>query len=328
MAKKTKHKSEKHQITSEQPLQKRTLKINLIRFALIVVFMIFVGSLSIAFMDIVQLDHTLNKKLVTAKVLATDIKLTMTPTPTSTPTPTPTPTPAEPVYTGFCLNVPVLMYHHVQPYDIATQKGQTSLTVDSAAFDQQMGYLASHGYTTYFAEDLVNALRAHTGLASKSVVVTLDDGYDDNYSYAFPILRKYGVKGTLMVPTGLLGVTSGTNNYFNWAQLNEMLGSGVISVGNHTWSHYPMGTGTAEKDEYEISTAQKELVQHTGRNPSVFTYPYGTDATAARVQAELARDGFAGAYSTIGGTYQCDSFIYSLHRTRVGNTIFPAYGIY
>ena len=47
---------------------------------------------------------------------------------------------------GFCLNVPVLMYHHVQPISIATQLGHAQLTVDSNIFEQQLGYLAAAGY--------------------------------------------------------------------------------------------------------------------------------------------------------------------------------------
>lgn len=90
----------------------------------------------------------------------------------------------------FCLNVPVLMYHHVQPYTIAEQRGQGSLTVDTTVFDQQMQYLITHGYKTISAEDLVLALRNHTYLPPSDVVVTIDDGYLDNYTDAFPIAKK------------------------------------------------------------------------------------------------------------------------------------------
>ncbi|MDE2025048.1 MAG: polysaccharide deacetylase family protein [Patescibacteria group bacterium] len=243
------------------------------------------------------------------------------------PTPTPTPTPT-PVYTGYCLNVPVLMYHHTAPWEIAKTKGYTSLDVDNGVFDLQMGYLASHGYNTIFAEDLVNALRNHSSLPQKSIVVSLDDGYDDVYNYAFPVARKYGIKLTVFVPTGLLGNTSPTNSYYTWGQLQDMLNSGLVSVGNHTWSHFPMGTKDTAKDQYEVSTAQKELQQYVGKNPITFAYPYGTNAGLSRLYPILAQNGIVGAFSTWGGTVQCDSFMYSLHRTRIGNVPFPAFGIY
>lgn len=258
---------------------------------------------------------------------AEEIPLTLTPTPTLTPTLTLTPTPSvepTPVYKGFCLQVPVLMYHHVSPQSIAVEKGHTSLNVDSGIFDGQMGYLAAHGYTTYFAEDVVNALLTHTPLPGKPIVVTLDDGYDDVYTYAFPSMRKYGIKASLFVPTGLMGVTAGTNAYYNWGQLSDMVGSGLARAYNHTWSHHAMGSS---EDAYEITTAQTQLQQH-GFNTHIFAYPYGTNAGLASVHTILQSQGIPGAFSTIGGTVQCDSFIMSLHRTRVGNTAFPAYGIY
>jgi hypothetical protein len=245
--------------------------------------------------------------------------------------PTPTPTPAAIptiVYSGYCLHVPVLMYHHTAPWEIAKTKGFTSLDVDNGVFELQMAYLASHGYTTIFAEDLVNALKNHTALPEKSIVVSLDDGYDDVYSYAFPVAKKYGIKLTLFVPTGLLGNVTATNSYYTWGQLKEMLGSGIVSVGNHTWSHYPMGSKDSEKDSYEVTTAQNELQQYVGKKPITFAYPYGTNAGLTRLYPLLAQNEIQGAFSTFGGTIQCDSFIFSLHRTRIGNVPFPAFGIY
>ncbi|MDE2589025.1 MAG: polysaccharide deacetylase family protein, partial [Patescibacteria group bacterium] len=130
------------------------------------------------------------------------------------------------------------------------------------------------------------------------------------------------------VPTGLLGNTSPTNSYYTWGQLQDMLNSGLVSVGNHTWSHFPMGTKDTAKDQYEVSTAQKELQQYVGKNPITFAYPYGTNAGLSRLYPILAQNGIVGAFSTWGGTVQCDSFMYSLHRTRIGNVPFPAFGIY
>ena len=104
-------------------------------------------------------------------------KLLMSPVPSKTISQTPTPVPLS----GYCLRVPVLMYHHIQPEAQAKEKGQTALTVDSGFFDKQMQYLAQNGYTTLFANELIDALRNHTGLPAKPVVITIDDGYADNF---------------------------------------------------------------------------------------------------------------------------------------------------
>ncbi len=85
-----------------------------------------------------------------------------------------------------------------------------------------------------------------------------------------------------------------------------------------------MGTGN---EDFEISTSQTQLQQNLGRQNTVFAYPNGAGYGLNFVHELLAKYGITGAFSTIGGTYQCDSFIYSLHRTRIGDTTFPAYGI-
>lgn len=227
---------------------------------------------------------------------------------------------------GFCLQVPVLLYHHIQPQSIASEKGQTSLNVDNGIFDQQMGYLASKGYHTISAEELVNALVAHTQLPSNSIVVTMDDGYLDNYVYAYPILQKYHLIGNLMVPTGLLGNTSGTNSYYNWDQLKEMVGSGVMFAYNHTWSHFAMATGPSDKDTFEIKTAQEQLQEHLGKAYPLFVYPYGSGQTVGWVQKLVKDNGFLAAFSTLGGRYDCEGNMFYLPRIHIGNAPLSSYG--
>lgn len=241
------------------------------------------------------------------------------------PTPSPLDKQAAPG-SGYCLNVPVIYYHHVQPESIAASRGQGSLTVDPTIFDQQMNYIATHGYTTLTAEQLVLALRNHTSLPEKSIVITLDDGYQDNYDYAYPIFQKYHLMGNLMVATGLLGGV-GNNTYYTWDELKQMVNSGAIYASDHTWSHYSMGTSTPEKDQMEVMTAKQQLESNLGKPQTIFTYPYGTGYNNPRVTQELIQDGFLGAYSTVGGRWQCDSYIYALRRIHIGNAPLSSYGL-
>ena len=231
-------------------------------------------------------------------------------------------TPIPQVYTGYCLRVPVLMYHHIQPESIAKQLGQTSLTVDSITFDQQMAYLAQNGYTTIWASDLINALINHTGLSPKSVVITMDDGYADNYTYALPILQKYNIKANIMLASGLMGSNP---DMLTWDQVNGLKSSGLYYFTNHTWSHFAINRGPQNKIETEIDTAQTQIQQHTGQTVNVFTYPYG--AVSSNAILTLQKKGYLGAFTEIPGFYQCDSFLMTLHRTRIGNSSLSAYGI-
>jgi peptidoglycan/xylan/chitin deacetylase (PgdA/CDA1 family) len=258
-------------------------------------------------------------KLISGKFLD-NIPLTLPPTITFTPSPTLIPTATPVPLIGYCLNVPVIMYHHIQPDAEAIAKEQKALNVDSSAFDNQMGYLVSHGYSPISAQQLVDALVNHTGLPSKSIVITLDDGYRDNYIYAFPILKKYNIVANMGVITGLVGGV----NYVTWDQIKEMSNSGLIYPVNHTWSHYSI-TQSGDKARYEVATAKQQLQDYTGRIVDTFIYPYGAINSSAI--AVLEQEGIRGAFSEISGHWQCDSFIMALHRTRIGNSSLSNYGL-
>lgn len=221
---------------------------------------------------------------------------------------------------GFCLNVPVLLYHHIKPYEQAKKDGQLSLTVDNNVFETQMAYLNSHGYKTISADQLAQALINHQQLPAKSVVITIDDGYSDAYAYVFPIARQYNVTVNLMIPTGLMT----NSNYLTWEQLKEMVGSGLVFAYDHTWSHASLGTASKEKIEYEILTAKKQLEENLGKTVNIFTYPYGSRNSL--VEGILRQNSFIAAFSTAHGSTQCTSSIMDLHRTHIGSVSLSNYG--
>jgi peptidoglycan/xylan/chitin deacetylase (PgdA/CDA1 family) len=232
------------------------------------------------------------------------------------------PSPSPQAFTGYCLRVPVLTYHHIQPQATAVELKQTSLNVDNGMFDQQMAYLAGNGYTSISALTLVEALRNHTGLPGKSVVITMDDGYADSDTYALPVLKKYNLNANLMLATGLVG---SNQDMLSWNQVQDMKNSGLFYFTNHTWSHYAVTNGPQSKIESEIDTGASQIKQYIEQDANIFTYPYGSFNNNA-IQT-LQRKGYIGAFSTIPGQYQCDSFIMTLHRTRIGNSPLSYYGL-
>lgn len=251
---------------------------------------------------------------VTSSALAT------LPTPAATPTPIPSEEP-EPNYTGYCLNVPVIFYHHVQPMAEAQAQWHAQFTVDSGVFDAQMAYLVGQGYTPISAKQLADVLINKRGLPSKPVVVTIDDGYEDIYKYAYPIIQKYGIQISLAISTGLLN----NPNYMSWDQLKQMAGSGNVTFYNHSWSHANIAGVSRDKALYEVSTAKKQLSEYLDSNNNVFFYPYGG---INNVATDVLRENeYAVGFSTLPGTIQCDSFLMSLHRTRIGNSALSSYGL-
>lgn len=246
---------------------------------------------------------------------------TLTPMPTPTPTLTPIPTPIllDPTVYGPCKNIPVLLYHHVQPQEQAVSKGQQNISVDAGTFEKQMQYLIASGYNTLTPQEFLGGLQI--GLPPKPVMLTFDDGYDDFYLFAFPILQKYNLRATAFIATGLVE----NPGYLNWGQISQMRGSGLVTFADHTWSHKNLGGAPEQVIRQEISTAKTQLEEHGLGPVEFFAYPYGSKSgTVDKVLLEL---GFKAAFTTIPGWQQCAGAPFSLRRDRVGGGQLSFYGL-
>lgn len=222
--------------------------------------------------------------------------------------------------TDYCVDVPILMYHHTQPLEMAELLGHAPLTVDSNIFDEQIKYLVDNGYTLLSADEFISALKERRQLPPKSVLITVDDGYDDNYTYAFMTAKKYHVIINFMIPTGLIGKPG----YMTWDHVKEMYQSPYAKLYNHTWTHAELGPADQEKIELEITTSQKDFEEKLGYKPNIFTYPYGSYSDLAI--DIVKREGFIAAFTTEGGTTQCQSNIMKLYRLHIGNEPLSGYG--
>jgi peptidoglycan/xylan/chitin deacetylase (PgdA/CDA1 family) len=218
---------------------------------------------------------------------------------------------------GLCRNIPVLLYHHLQPLQEAINNGQKNLSVDVKIFEKQMEYLSKHGYSSLTPEQF---LSTSADLPAKPVLLTFDDGYSDFYTYAYPILMKYGMRATVFVITGLID----NPGYLSWSNISKMKESGLISFANHTWSHKNLALAKESIIRYEILTAKEQLEEH-GITSRIFAYPYGgRSKTVEKVLKEL---GFEAAFTTVAGWSQCLNFPYEFRRNRIGNASMAAYGL-
>lgn len=249
------------------------------------------------------------------------------PTPTASVSATPTPSKPKPLtfeemnkLYGPCVSLPVLMYHHVESMDVAKANKRTGLDVPPDTFRKQMEYLKSKGYTSIAPIDLINFFDAGVKLPNKSVLITFDDGYVDNGDEAFPIMRELGLKGTIYIPTGLME----NFDYLTWAKIDEMKASGIITFGNHTWSHKNVG-GNRDTVKKEITTADTQLSDHGINGVKTFAYPYGLETGFA--EKLLTDMGYRLAFTTVPGRIMCKAQRLSLPRTRIGNASLSAFGL-
>ena len=178
----------------------------------------------------------------------------------------------------------VLCYHKIgQPPAGSKLK---DLWVSPEKFRAQVKYLLDHGYTTIFFSDLKKAYDKETPLPEKTVLITFDDGYQNNYAEAWPILKELGAKGNIFVVYNTIGKANLWHspasepwiNMATLAQLKEMQDSGVMEYGSHTMNHPHLSALKHEDAAWEMSESKRQLEAAFGREMCAFAYPYGDGA--------------------------------------------------
>lgn len=183
--------------------------------------------------------------------------------------------------------VPVFMYHGVTDYTW----GSAELFVSPSVLEEQLKYLVENGYDPIWFEDLREVEKY-----DKPVILTFDDGYQDNYTDLFPLLQKYNVKATIFVITGWLG----GEKYLTPEQVTEMSQSGLVSIQSHTWSHKDMDTLPAEAQREQMSQSKLAILRLTGKEPAVLCYPRGL---ASHVTLELLPEYYSFGVKMNGSVY-------------------------
>ena len=148
---------------------------------------------------------------------------TLTAAPTATPSATPTPGPT-PDGVARTVRVPILMYHYISEPPPGADIYRKDLSVAPDLFESHLQYLAQNGYQMITLDDLLYALTQGRPLPPKPVILTFDDGYEDNYQSAFRLLQKYGLVGHFFIITDF--VNAGRVGYMTWPQIEEMAAAG------------------------------------------------------------------------------------------------------
>ena len=161
------------------------------------------------------------------------------------------------------VNVPILMYHAVGD----ETWGYSDLFVRPSELENHLQYLADNGYETIFFDDL-----SHLEDYEKPVLLTFDDGYDDNYTELYPLLQKYQAKATIFVIPRDLGKA----HKMTAEQIQELAQSGLVSIQSHTWSHGNLSCMDEATLIFEMEHSRDAITALTGEEPSVVCYPEGT----------------------------------------------------
>ncbi|NOX97225.1 MAG: polysaccharide deacetylase family protein [Nitrospirae bacterium] len=189
------------------------------------------------------------------------------------------------------ISIPVITYHHVNCHQ------GDKVTVTPEYFEEQMKYLSSRGYKTIFIPELISCLEQKEALPEKAVALTFDDGYVDNRVYAYPILKKYGMKATIFVITSLTEEIHTSSQpviprhaevrprdmmgkdlsdaYLSWAEMREMEAGGLIDIQSHTHRHKNLAEEGVDIEE-ELTISRQLIEKNLSKDCRFIAWPWGS----------------------------------------------------
>lgn len=217
------------------------------------------------------------------------------------------------------LKIPIIMYHYVEYVKDRRDAVRIKLNTTPADFEEQLRELKDAGYESYFMRDIPDLLSSKKYYTDRSIVLTFDDGYEDFYINAFPLLKKYNIRATVYIITDLIG----EKGFLHKEQIRELIRSGLIEIGSHTLSHPYLKTTDDEESRRQIFQSKKKLEKEFGIEIESFAYPYGAMNPSTVLQVKEA--GYTNAASVIFGSIQSADNLFFLFRIRP--EIFGAKGV-
>jgi len=214
----------------------------------------------------------------------------------------------------------ILMYHIInKPESVAEVK----YACPPEIFDNHMQQLKLNGFNPVSLEQIEQHLLFNKALPEKAVAITLDDGFEDNYIHAFPILAKHNIPATIFLASGFLESTNQwmtqsqgftIRKMLNWDQIREM-DKHNISFGAHTISHPKLPELNIDSSTYEISASKNTIEENLGKVCKHFAYPYGLFNSENRNSVKTT--GYTLACSTRSGFNNKERDPFVLHRIEV-----------
>ncbi len=206
---------------------------------------------------------------------------------------------------------PIIMYHSVN----LEVRAKDRLTVSVKAFERQMRFLKTHNYNVLSLESLADLIKEKKKIPPKTIAITFDDGYKDNYIYAFPILKKYNLPATVFVIINEVG----RSDRLSWEEIKTMQDSRLITFGSHCLGPEPLvNIKSNRKLMVEIFDSKRILEESLGKKVNMFSYPGGMFDN--KIRQLVIEAGYKLAVSTSPGKKFANDDLFALKRLRISAT--------
>lgn len=183
-------------------------------------------------------------------------------------------------------HLPILGYHRIGAF-----KGDHVPTVSPQTFERQLAFLVRHRYQVLSLDALVGLFDRGEPMPWRSVAITFDDGYEEVYAIAWPLLKRFRVALTLFVTPNEVGLPG----FMSWHQIADMARDGV-TIGSHTMNHRYLPLVSEDRLAEEIAQSKRVIEEQIGAPVHYLSYPVG--GYTPLVQVAVKRAGYRAACTT------------------------------
>jgi peptidoglycan/xylan/chitin deacetylase (PgdA/CDA1 family) len=212
---------------------------------------------------------------------------------------------------NICYSYPrVLMYHMISEHLSKKKSKFNRLRVKPKEFEKQLIWLKNNNFTSYTLSELSSL----SEVPFKAVVLTFDDGYEDNFINAFKLLQKYNFKATIYIVLNRFDQDWATDKDLDKAsnelnsekmldneQIETMLKSGLIEIGSHTLDHVNLPSLSNDQKIEQIKESKEKIENIFSIKCNSFAYPFGFfDKDSVKIVEEVA---YSNATTTVNGVF-------------------------
>ncbi|MDR1101851.1 MAG: polysaccharide deacetylase family protein [Clostridiales bacterium] len=178
--------------------------------------------------------------------------------------------------------IPILLYHNIK--EVIQADEDLLLNITPRNFSLHLETLKKNGYNTISFNEYYEYIEKSKPLPSKPIIISFDDGYISNYFYAYPMLKRSGMKATIFVVTSRMGakVNDGVvYEHFSWKEAIEMQDSGIIDIESHSDTHRDMSNSSISDMQFEMRRSKYLIEKNMDKECNIFAFPYGGNTLEA-----------------------------------------------